>query len=632
MSVVTGYSTQTELIKNSIAGNKRHLSTTPSVNSAAISCGESTATPNIPSNRRRQAVMLLPVDAQGTAISEDNLKEQWRQTGKCVECGMTRTHIKVKHGPFKLFRKMEPRTVEGRVYKGYCLLCHDPSELRQILNDDTIPLDLPRADPSDNTSLRNVTYGVYQDGLTQSNTTKQSPLGVICSSWKVQLCLVFTLVLLLGAGVGIAILLSTGPKPFIPPPPTSTPSASPSTSVPSMTPTSIEWVMVGEIVGEAESFGYLLSMGNDGKRIAVASPRVNDGRGQVDVYDLLTSEGITTDSFQQWRRRGSPILGDAEFDQMGMGMNLCKDGTSLAIGYPGNDNGFVRVFRYVNDKWLQVGQTLFGPSANSSFGFSVALDSTGSHLVVGAPQHHNSDNLQVGYAQIYKFTGSEWEPSGPAFTSVHEKSRFGHAVSLNVRGNVVMIGAPEDNSKWENGGHIDAWLFNNGTGWTEVVVGGIWGLEKSSRLGRKLRTTSLGDAFVSAEDSVAEQTGFVRVISLDSEFGLYSDTGFGLDGVEPGLRLGIDADIDSNALNTVTSSQNKNGESGIVRIYTFSLSAEWSQQSSDINGLALGNQSWLNEGPSVAMIAWDRIAVGYESALIDGESKSLVRFFQLKGI
>ena len=164
------------------------------------------------------------------------------------------------------------------------------------------------------------------------------------------------------------------------------------------------------------------------------------------------------------------------------------------------------------------------------------------------------------------------------------------------------------------------------------MVGGIWGLEKSSRLGRKLRTTSLGDAFVSAEDSVAEQTGFVRVISLDSEFGLYSDTGFGLDGVEPGLRLGIDADIDSNALNTVTSSQNKNGESGIVRIYTFSLSAEWSQQSSDINGLALGNQSWLNEGPSVAMIAWDRIAVGYESALIDGESKSLVRFFQLKGI
>ena len=631
MSVVTGHSTQTELITNPATGNNRHLSMTPTVNSTFSNSGESTATPIIPSNRRRQAVMLLPVDAQGTAISEDSLKEQWRQTGKCVECGMTRTHIKVKHGPFKLFRKMEPRTVEGRVYKGYCLLCHDPSELRQLLKDDTIPLDLPRADPSDNPSLRNVTHGVYQDGLAQSNKTKQSPLGVICSSWKVQLCLVFTLVLLLGAGVGIAILLSIGPKPFISPPPTASPSVSPSTSVPSMTPTSIEWVLVGEIVEDLESFGYLLSAGIDGNRIAVASPRVNNGRGQVDVYDLLTNESTVADGIQQWRRRGSSLLGDAEFDQMGMGMHLCRDGTALAIGYPGNENGFVRVFRFVRDQWVQVGQTLFGPSTNSSFGFSVALDDTGTFLVVGAPQHHNSDSLQVGYAQVYKFTGFEWEPWGSAFTSINDKSRYGHAVSLNSRGDVVLIGAPEDDRRWENGGNIDAWVFNNKTGWVEIVVDGIWGLYKSSRLGRKVKVTPLGDAFVSAEDSREKQGRFVRVVGLDSEFGTSSDTGFGLEGVEPGLELGIDVDIDFRAFTTVASSRNKNGETGIVRTFTFTLAAEWIQMSNDIGGLALGNQSWLNFGPSVVMISWDRIAVGYESVIIDGESKSLVRFFQNMG-
>jgi hypothetical protein len=61
---------------------------------------------------------------------------------------------KASYGPFGILNRTIPQTVENRVYKGYCLSCHDVYTLQQLLTDQTIPLDLMRYDPNSNSSIR----------------------------------------------------------------------------------------------------------------------------------------------------------------------------------------------------------------------------------------------------------------------------------------------------------------------------------------------------------------------------------------------------------------------------------------------------------------------------------------------
>jgi hypothetical protein len=91
-------------------------------------------------------VNQLMIDTRGRAISEEKIRALWKASGMFIKCGVHRTHHKDKYGPFGIFRRMMPLTVEGICYKGYCLHCHDVPMLRSLLHEPNIPLDLPRDD------------------------------------------------------------------------------------------------------------------------------------------------------------------------------------------------------------------------------------------------------------------------------------------------------------------------------------------------------------------------------------------------------------------------------------------------------------------------------------------------------
>ena len=55
--------------------------------------------------------------------------------GLCPDCGRTQTHEKIKYGPFQAFRRLEPVTTPGHVYKGYCLFCNNLHDLRRYLHE-----------------------------------------------------------------------------------------------------------------------------------------------------------------------------------------------------------------------------------------------------------------------------------------------------------------------------------------------------------------------------------------------------------------------------------------------------------------------------------------------------------------
>jgi hypothetical protein len=66
-----------------------------------------------------------------------------------------------------------------------------------------------------------------------------------------------------------------------------------------------------------------------------------------------------------WTQRGDDIDGEAMNDQSGTSVAMSGDGTTLAVGAPGNAGtdtaaGHVRVFRYDSSAWLQLGDDIDG--------------------------------------------------------------------------------------------------------------------------------------------------------------------------------------------------------------------------------------------------------------------------------
>ena len=96
---------------------------------------------------------------------------------------------------------------------------------------------------------------------------------------------------------------------------------------------------------------------------------------------------------------GSDINGEAAGDKSGSSVAISGDGTILAIGAHNNDGsgsdaGHVRVYKWSNNSWTQMGSDIDGEAANDWSGHGpqggVALSSDGMILAVGA--HYNDGN------------------------------------------------------------------------------------------------------------------------------------------------------------------------------------------------------------------------------------------------
>ena len=96
---------------------------------------------------------------------------------------------------------------------------------------------------------------------------------------------------------------------------------------------------------------------------------------------------------QRWSQIGSDIDGRVNDDRTGYAVSFNGDGTIVAIGEPhatepaNTIDGRVRVYKYENGSWVQLGIDIPGPTDNlynsDLFGHSVSLSDDGTILAVG---------------------------------------------------------------------------------------------------------------------------------------------------------------------------------------------------------------------------------------------------------
>ncbi len=204
------------------------------------------------------------------------------------------------------------------------------------------------------------------------------------------------------------------------------------------------WIPVGaDISGETagDHFGNSVNLSADGSIVAIGAIG-NDASassaGLVRVYQ--NNSGI-------WSQLGQDIEGEAADDWSGFSVSLSSDGSTVAIGSPGNleildpTPGQVRVYQNISGTWTQIGQDIDGEATYDYSGASVSLSSDGSIVAIGA-LGNDVNGSNTGQVRVYQNISGTWEQIGVDIDGESALSDFGLSVSLSSNGSILAIGVP----------------------------------------------------------------------------------------------------------------------------------------------------------------------------------------------
>ncbi len=214
------------------------------------------------------------------------------------------------------------------------------------------------------------------------------------------------------------------------------------------------WIQKGlDIDGEAEGdySGESISM-PDNKTIAIGAP-FNDGNGaysgHVRVFEWDGSN---------WIQKGQDIDGEAGFS-LGKSVSM-PDTNTLVIGMVGDNNikGLVRIYQWDGNNWIQKGQEIEG-EASEDRSWIVSMPDTNT-VAIGAPTG-DANGVDSGYVRIFEWDGNNWVQKGQTIAGEAENNFSGSSISM-PDANTIAIGAPAN----DNAGHVRIYEWN-GSNWIQ---------------------------------------------------------------------------------------------------------------------------------------------------------------------
>ena len=268
-----------------------------------------------------------------------------------------------------------------------------------------------------------------------------------------------------------------------------------------------------------DQFGWSVDVSSDGQTLAVGAQTEAGGEGAVYVF--------TRSSSGDWNQAAYVKASNADADDnFGYSISLSGDGSTLAVGAYREDSdaiginggtaavnnndgvsaGAAYVFININGSWSQQAYIKASNTrALDQFGWSVALNSDGNTLAVGATGEDsnaigiNNDQTNTSATNagaIYVFTRSSGSWSQQAYvkaSNTDTSDSFGFSVALSSDGNTLAVGAETEDSNaiGINGDQTDDSATNAGAVYVFTRSSSTWGQQAYI----KASNTGNGDLF-----------------------------------------------------------------------------------------------------------------------------------------
>ena len=221
-----------------------------------------------------------------------------------------------------------------------------------------------------------------------------------------------------------------------------------------------------------DGFGYSIAVSKDGRTLAVGSPGESSIATGIDgnqadnsaesagaVY--LFASHVLGSEHQAYIKASNTEA----YDFFGQSITLSADGDTLAVGAPGegDGSGAVYLFTRTNGTWSQQAYVkASNPGNRYGFGQSVTLSADGSTLAVGSPGETQ------GAGAVYLFTrgASGWsQQSMMVASNTKAYDVFGRSVSLSSDGTRLAVGAI---GKDDSAGAVYLFAKSN-AGWSQMA-------------------------------------------------------------------------------------------------------------------------------------------------------------------
>jgi len=160
------------------------------------------------------------------------------------------------------------------------------------------------------------------------------------------------------------------------------------------------WTQIGlDIDGEYafDQSGISVDLNNDGTVIAIGAIN-NDANGSDSGHVRVFVSVLNS-----WLQSGADFDGSNAGDYFGQSVSLSDDGSILAVGETraNLNKGQVKIYQNVSSVWGQLGNTIVGSLSGGQFGSSVSLSNDGAYLGVGV-KLDNANGSQSGSVGVYK--------------------------------------------------------------------------------------------------------------------------------------------------------------------------------------------------------------------------------------
>jgi hypothetical protein len=201
------------------------------------------------------------------------------------------------------------------------------------------------------------------------------------------------------------------------------------------------WVKIGDDIDGGSSYdfsGESVALSEDGHTVAIGSKNSDqnaDDTGHTSIYKWSGSA---------WIQLGSDIIGEATNDHSGGSNNISisNDGTIVAIGAISNngDTGHTRIYEWDGSSWSQLGSDIDGENSSDLSGRSVSLSANGEILAIGA-MNNDGGGSDSGHVRIYQLVSGNWVKIGDDIDGLGNNDKTGISVSLSEDGNTLAIGS-----------------------------------------------------------------------------------------------------------------------------------------------------------------------------------------------
>jgi hypothetical protein len=199
---------------------------------------------------------------------------------------------------------------------------------------------------------------------------------------------------------------------------------------------------------ENDNLGHSVAVSADGSVALVGAENDDDPNGvsSGSAYVFSRTDG-------SWSQDAKLFADDGESaERFGWSVALSADGSTAAIGCKDDaidgefNTGSVYIFEASGGSWSQAQKlTADDGSGGAVFGSSVAMDDSGSVLLIGATAADEPNGSRAGAAYLFTQDGGAWSQGTKlAADDGDENDGFGEAVALSNDAATALVGAPGD--------------------------------------------------------------------------------------------------------------------------------------------------------------------------------------------